>query len=208
MDIRAHDNGIGSVDYKVVFSGRTGSPAGRDHPQAGETQTLDLAGLSEESVLQVILHLEGGKDIFYYTRIAPAGDKNLSQCLNYIQNFHEAALNGGEGAAISTAIEPSDEGDNTTFSHVTIHSDYNHVTWGELNPRVEGGERWSIKEMRGPYSCVQLEYTVRCQGEENEDDLYKVTEFFRVATTKSGITPISWITTAGRSRSSIPRGRY
>ncbi len=27
---------------------------------------------------------------------------------------------------------------------------------------------------------MQLEYTVRCQGEENEDDLYKVTEFFRV----------------------------
>ena len=97
-----------------------------------------------------------------------------------MQNFHEAALNDGEGAAISTAIEPNDEGDNTTFSHVTIHSDYDHVTWGELNPQVEGGERWSIKEMRGNYSCVQAEYMVRCQGEENEDDLYKVTEFFRV----------------------------
>lgn len=180
MDIQAHDNGIGSVDYKVYSLDGQEVLQEETIRKPGETQTLDLAGLSEESVLQVILHLEGGKDIFYYTRIAPAGDKNLSQCLNYIQNFHEAALNGGEGAAISTAIEPSDEGDNTTFSHVTIHSDYNHVTWGELNPRVEGGERWSIKEMRGTYSCVQLEYTVRCQGEENEDDLYKVTEFFRV----------------------------
>ena len=180
MDIQAHDNGISSVDYKVYSLDGQEVLQEETIRKPGETQTLDLAGLSEESVLQVILHLEGGKDIFYYTRIAPAGDKNLSQCLNYIQNFHEAALNGGEGAAISTAIEPSDEGDNTTFSHVTIHSDYNHVTWGELNPRVEGGERWSIKEMRGTYSCVQLEYTVRCQGEENEDDLYKVTEFFRV----------------------------
>ena len=180
MDIQAHDNGISSVDYKVYSLDGQEVLQEETIRKPGETQTLDLAGVSEESVLQVILHLEGGKDIFYYTRIAPAGDKNLSQCLNYIQNFHEAALNGGEGAAISTAIEPSDEGDNTTFSHVTIHSDYNHVTWGELNPRVEGGERWSIKEMRGTYSCVQLEYTVRCQGEENEDDLYKVTEFFRV----------------------------
>ena len=170
MDIQAHDNGIGSVDYKVYSLDGQEVLQEETIRKPGETQTLDLAGLSEESVLQVILHLEGGKDIFYYTRIAPAGDKNLSQCLNYIQNFHEAALNRGEGAAISTAIEPSDEGDNATFSHVTIHSDYNHVTWGELNPRVEGGERWSIKEMRGTYSCVQLEYTVRCQGEENEDD--------------------------------------
>lgn len=63
---------------------------------------------------------------------------------------------------------------------MTIHSDYNHVTWGDLAPQVEGGERWSIKELRGTYTCVQLEYMVRCKGEENEDDLYKVTEYFRV----------------------------
>lgn len=183
MDIQAHENRVTSVDYKVLsLDGQEVLLEGKVR-KPGETQMLDLARkevLDQERVLQVILHLEGEKDIFYYTRIASAGDKYVSQCLEYVQNFHEAALNGGEGAAISTAIEPNDEGDNTTFSHVTIHSDYDHVTWGELNPQVEGGERWSIKEMRGNYSCVQAEYMVRCQGEENEDDLYKVTEFFRV----------------------------
>ena len=168
MDIQAHENRVTSVDYKVLsLDGQEVLLEGKVR-KPGETQMLDLARkevLDQERVLQVILHLEGEKDIFYYTRIASAGDKYVSQCLEYVQNFHEAALNDGEGAAISTAIEPNDEGDNTTFSHVTIHSDYDHVTWGELNPQVEGGERWSIKEMRGNYSCVQAEYMVRCQGE-------------------------------------------
>ena len=52
-----------------------------------------------------------------------------------------------EGVGIGTAIEPSDEGDNTTLQHVTIHSDYTHVTWGSLAPKVDGSERWTIKRV-------------------------------------------------------------
>ncbi len=69
MDIQAHDNGIGSVDYKVYSLDGQEVLQEETIRKPGETQTLDLAGVSEESVLQVILHLEGGKDIFYYTRM-------------------------------------------------------------------------------------------------------------------------------------------
>ena len=71
----------------------------------------------------------------------------MLECLDYIRNFHESALGKVEGAGVGAAIEPSEEGDNTTFGHVTIHSDYDHVSWGELEPVVEQGERWYIKEM-------------------------------------------------------------
>ena len=92
----------------------------------------------------------------------------------------EIVLNKVEGAGIGTAIEPNENGNNTTFQHVTIHSDYDHVSWGELEPMVEKGERWDITEMSDDSVSVRLEYRVRCTGEENESDVYHVEEFFRV----------------------------
>lgn len=63
---------------------------------------------------------------------------------------------------------------------MTIHSDYDHVSYGGLEPQVEGDERWSVKEMNDTTSSVQIEFQVSCKGEENETDLYKVKEFFRI----------------------------
>ena len=175
VEIQPYENTISSVEYKVYTLDGKEVLLEETIQKPGETEVLDLSQkdiLSEERVLQLILHVSGDKEVYYYTRIAAEEGTNVSQCLNYVQTFHEAALNQGEGAQISTAIEPSEEGDNTTFAHVTIHSDYNHVTWGDLAPRVEGGERWSIKELRGTYTCVQLEYMVRCKGAVYEDHTY------------------------------------
>ena len=107
-------------------------------------------------------------------------DAHMLECLDYIRNFHEVHWESRRKRGVGAAIEPSEEGDNTTFGHVTIHSDYDHVSWGELEPVVEQGERWYIKEMNSSSTSVQLEYRVRCKGEENETDLYTVKEFFRV----------------------------
>lgn len=63
---------------------------------------------------------------------------------------------------------------------MTIHSDYTHVTWGNLAPKVDGSERWTIKELNSTYMAVELEYRVNCTGEENEQDEYQVREYFRV----------------------------
>ena len=42
-------------------------------------------------------------------------------------------------------LETSAEGDNTTYQTVTIHSDADHVTWGNLSPQVVEEPEWSIK---------------------------------------------------------------
>ena len=52
----------------------------------------------------------------------------------------------------------------------------------------ENGIRWNVKELTDNYTSVQLEYQVRCKGEENETDLYNVKEFFRVRHVADGNT--------------------
>ena len=141
--------------------------------------SFDQNLLSEERVLVLTLHADG-KSVYYYTRIVNPTDFNLTDCLDYVYNFHENALKKVENAGVGAALEQDDEDANSTFSHVTIHSSYDQVTWGNLAPQVTGGERWKITETNSSYTSVLLEYDVSCTGEENETDMYTVREFFRV----------------------------
>lgn len=146
------------------------------------TFTLEFAGeglLDEERVMKAVIHT-GEKEIYYYTRIIDAKDAHLKKCLDYAKDFHENALAKAENAGIETAIETNAEGYSGTLQHVNIHSDFEHVTWGKLEPQVEENVRWSIKELNNSYLCLQLEYQVLCAGEENEQDEYHVEEFFKI----------------------------
>lgn len=181
--IQAYGNLISRARYTVYsLDGEEALKEG-EVIQPGESFQVDLNGegiMSQERVLEIELTVEEETPVYFYTRIVDAAGIHVPECLDYIKAFHENALGKVEGAGVGTAIEPSEEGDNTTLQHVTIHSNYAQVSWGELKPVVERSERWSIKEMNESSISVQLEYRVRCKGEENESDLYNTKEFFRV----------------------------
>ncbi len=181
MNIQYIEDRIPSVSYAVYTIDGTQKLYDKWINVTAENLELDLdkSLLDGEKILRVTLHMED-RDVYYYTRIVDSAEFYMGQCLDYVNDFHEHALAKAEGVGVGAAIEPSDEGDNATFQHVTIHSDYDHVTWGDLEPSVVGTERWEIKEAKASYTSVLLEYDVRCRGEENEEDLYRVKEFFRV----------------------------
>ncbi|XCP85210.1 hypothetical protein ABXS75_19695 [Roseburia hominis] len=151
--------------------------------EIGETAELRFRAedvLNEERVLKVTLYLEE-EEIYYYTRIVDASENNYKTCLEYAGNFHEEALSKTTSDSFVSALESNSEGDNTTFRHVTIHSDLSHVTWGELKPDVEGEVRWEVKECNPNYTSIQLRYYVRCPGyKQDPEALYSVKEFFRI----------------------------
>ena len=181
MDIEAHDNEISQVNYALYsLDGEEKLSEGTVEKISEEVAlTFDKELLADERALVVDVII-GNETIHYYTRVADAASCNLVECLDYVFDFHENALGKVENTGVGAAIEPSDAGDNTTFQHVTIHSDYDHVTWGDLEPMVVGKERWKVVEMNETFTSVLLEYEVSCKGEENEIDTYKVKEFFRV----------------------------
>lgn len=183
VGIQAYDNKIKSVRYTVYSLDGEKKLKSEKLEDVGENFVADLKGeevLDGERVLEITLNTADKKSIYFYTRVVDAANANVLECLDYVQNFHESALGKVEDAGVGAAIEPNEEGNNSTLRHVTIHSDYDHVSWGALEPTVENGERWNIKEINSNFISVQLEYRVRCKGEENETDVYSVKEFFRV----------------------------
>lgn len=181
MNLVSDEREISSIVYAVY------SQDGKDklyENSIGEisdqvTLTFDEGVIGSEKLLVVTLRTEEG-DVYYYTRVADPEGCNIVPCLDYVYNFHENALAKNENSSVGKALEPNGDMTNDSYSHVTINSDYDHVSWGALNPQVVGGERWTIHEMNENYTSVLLEYEVYCDGEENESDLYTVREFFRV----------------------------
>lgn len=183
MKIEPYENQIESMDYKIYTLDGTGCLYEKtvDHPDTEISLPLGSASvLGEERVLEVILHLKTEKEVYFYTRVAQTNQANMTYCMDYIKAFHEAAIDKSDDTTITTALEADDSGSNSSFGHVTIHSNYDQVTWGDLKPKIEGGERWSVKETTSTGASVELEYQVQCKGEENKKDTYNVREFFRV----------------------------
>lgn len=188
INIKRHDQTIVSAVCSVWSLDGKENILEQTVNEPGKTITFqvnDTSVLEQEKVLGIALNLEGNKTVYYYTRIVDADGKDAGDCLDYVKNFHENALGKVENVGVGAALEPDETG-GTSFSHVTIHSDYDHVTWGELEPTVEGNETWQIKELNDTSCSIQLLYQVRTKGEENDEDISKVKEFFRVRYDSAG----------------------
>ena len=183
LDLRAYENQISGLTWTVyspdgeeeLLNGKVKNPA---EQVSLEIEPADLKG--REGVLEIVLATDIRDAIYYYTRVTDAAGKNILENLDYIRAFHEGALAKDSSAGVEAALETDEEGDNSTYQHVTIHSDYAHVSWGNLEPQVEKGERWMIKEINSVSISVEIQFLVRCKGEENDTDLYQAKEYFRV----------------------------
>ncbi len=186
--ILPYDNTITRLDYSIYSMDGTKQrlTGSVEDPEEEVTITFpENQDFSEEQVLMLTLEVQGLGPVYYYTRVADVSGKNLVYCLDYVYDFHNSALEKNEDSAVATAIEPTGGENDTSYYNVNIHSNFTHVSWGNLKPDINGTIRWEITEMNNVYTSVRLEYLVDCVGEENETDEYKVKEFFRVRYHKS-----------------------
>lgn len=134
----------------------------------------------EEAVLKLTLK-KGDSALYYYTRIIKDNEYHVDECLAYVEELHTNMLKKENEDAVKKVMEPSSAGDNSTLQHVTIHSDLSHSMWGDLEPQVVGNLQFEIKEAKSAYTSVLLKYQVKCAGDNNEEELYNVKEFFKVS---------------------------
>ena len=184
MQIEEFGNTITGVQYKVYsLNGEEVYLKGKQKDISEETILLDLqTGIPDEvseAVLEVILSM-GEEQIHFYTRITRPEELSLKECLEFAQDFHAKTLEKGSQEELKKYLETNAEGDNTTYQTVTIHSDSDHVTWGDLNPQVVEEPEWSIKESNSVYTSLLAQYQVTFAGDQEEIETYDVREFFRV----------------------------
>ncbi len=134
----------------------------------------------KEKLLKITLVLENEEELYFYTRIVKEGDFYVKENLDYIMELHQAILSKTETPALKKGLESNAEGENSTLQHVTIHSDMQHVLWGDLTPELVDDVTVEIKEVNKAYLSAQLNYRVISAGDNNEKEIYNVKEFFKV----------------------------
>lgn len=132
-----------------------------------------------ELVLQIILKTEE-QNLFYYTRIEKEEELGLTECLKFAEDFHNMTFDSANKETLQQYLEPNEKSNNTTYQTVDIHSNTEHICWGDLSPVISGNIEWSIKESNSSYTSLLAKYQVKCVNEEGKQETYNVREFFRV----------------------------
>lgn len=181
--INLYDQKMKSLTYEVYTLDGKKRLYRKTEKKVEETMTFKIGETleeNEEGVLKIVLTREDGNKIRYYTRIVKPNEYYIKECLDFAKQLHEEMLKKSEAGVLKSVIEPNDETDNTTLQHVTIHSDLEHIMWGNLKPEIVGDIYWNVKEVNSTYTAVQLKYQVKCAGDNNDEEVYNVKEFFRV----------------------------
>ncbi len=140
----------------------------------------DLIESDQEYMLVIILTLDSGDEVRYYTRVVSTEEYFTGDKLDYVMDFSERTFDKDRARELTKYLESNAEGDNTTYGRVDIHSSFKHVTWGDLNVTRETKPEVTIKELGPSTGNFVLGYYVSVPDEGDGKDYYRVKEFYRV----------------------------
>ena len=174
---------IKALTYEVCSSDGKEILYKEKRKEIGEEPSLTFPGLEladREAILKLTLHTEK-QDIYYYTRICTKEGTDSDACLAFAERFHNMTFGKENTESIAAYLENGTEDDETeNLQKVTIHSDAEHLTWGELRPQIKGEVSRSIKEISGNYMTIVYDYEVECAGEQDETEVYQLREYLKV----------------------------
>lgn len=184
MEIEADAKSVSGLKYELrSLDGSEQYAQKAVNSLTGTTVTLNVKEALErgvrEAVLKITLQL-GEREVYYYTRVESSQELSVGTCIQFAKDFHEKALIGTDTAELEQYLEPGEESDNTTLQTVDIHSNVYHIRWGDLKPQVFTEPEWSLQESNTVYTSILAAYQVICLGDEGNQELYNVREFFRV----------------------------
>ena len=140
----------------------------------------DLMEEGEEYSLIFVAELEDGREARYYTRVIQA-DYGLAEKLDFVTSFSEATFDRESftAAGYHKKLETSQEGSDTSFARVDIHSMASTVTWGELDVKREEAPQIWVREIAPQTASFVLRYPISYE-EKGKKVSAQVEEYFRV----------------------------
>ncbi len=140
----------------------------------------DLIETNREYTMVILVSLDTGEVLRYYTRIIQAYDYKAEEKLAFAYDFsNKTFAEVPESEELITYLESDSTGDNTNYRHVNIHSSFDQITWGDLEVVKETEPVAVLEELAPSTAVVRLEYMVSLK-EGRDIHYYNVTERFRM----------------------------
>lgn len=140
----------------------------------------DLIDTNTQYSLTLILELEGEQKVYYYTTILWNDDVHISEILEFATDFHGKLYDKEVAKELTKYLEPNSKlTDNGTFHKVNIHSSFQQITWGSLEPVQEDAASIRLTQIRGNVASLLMDFVVST-GEGKNKIYYNVEEYYRV----------------------------
>lgn len=190
--IQTYGTDVKSIRYQVrsLDGGRLiEETVVKDMQESGDVISayLNIQNLLEENKdyrLSICLETPEDEDIYYYTRIRRDGSYYAAENLGFVMDFHEKTYTRTAREEIVKYLESGNEGDNSSFHNVNIHSSYEMVAWGDLQLLDRCDMDVTLSEINNQSAVVNLSYTVVLKNAAEEEEHYNVSEYYRVRYTK------------------------
>ncbi len=140
----------------------------------------DLIEKDTEYSLAIILDLEGGEKIYFYTRAVWSDSLYAPEKLSFVQDFNQRLYDKTAAKEITKYLETNSSlEDNSSFHKVNIHSSFQQITWGNL-PITEIGEPVIQLTEVANQTASMLVNSVVATAEGRDVTHYLVEEYYRV----------------------------
>ena len=188
MAVNTYGNQIAEIFYEVRSADGTRLiEDGKidDFVNLGEEISLDITLKDlldrdkEYSFMLGLLDAEG-RTVHFYTRIILFEDAGLiDDEVEFALDFHSRTFDKERAREITKYLESNEEGDNTTYSKVTIHSSFAQITWGDLKVKKESEPQVFVRQANPYVSKIELRYMVSVE-EGSAKKYYNVTEHYYI----------------------------
>ena len=156
----------------------------------GRFQMKDLIDAGREYMLVILANVNGQTARYYSRVIWPESEDSfhVEEAMAFALNFREMTFDkNGSTDELTKYMESNSEGDNSSYSHVTINSSYDQVTWGDLNITNRTEPKVFLRDIHSQTTTVGLEYQVTQRTVDGSEKLYDVEEAYRIRYTSDRI---------------------
>ncbi|NLL73893.1 MAG: hypothetical protein GX237_10245 [Clostridiales bacterium] len=133
----------------------------------------------KEYAVKITLITSESRKMYYYHRIKKYQQTYINEKLDFVMSFHQATKDKEAIKEYSQNLEPNSKKDNTSLTHVNIHSSMDLISWGDLNPEFITDVIPTVVENYPDIASVVLEYIVRANVS-GIPELYRVKEYYRI----------------------------
>lgn len=145
-----------------------------------EITLKDLIDKDTEYSLSIILEMENGEKLYYYTRVIWSEQLYVAEKISFVLDFHEKLYDREAARELTKYLETNSKlEDNSSFHKVNIHSSFKQITWGDMEVEEVGEPTMQLTAVAKQTASMLIQYVVATSSGE-EKTYYEVEEYFRV----------------------------
>ena len=142
--------------------------------------------MNQEYSLQITLDMKNGS-AYYYTRIVSRSNVNADRYIKFVNNFYEKCMDKSTAEDLTSYLEPDNSGTATNYTDIDINSTFAEISWGSMKPKIYRSGIPVIKDINETTASLSIEYQIVSQDDNKNQEIYDVTEFYRMRYTETRV---------------------